>query len=121
MAGGNALAFVFAWSSLAEEPAPPWVSEGGHPLGSLRVYGRQFKRQRAIACDWLVSNSMADLAIVALVATIGVLMAPASPLLIADLLAAQLAGDLTDCRDGTPRYTVRRGHLSRSSWSFYVE
>jgi hypothetical protein len=66
-------------------------------------------------------QSMADLAIVALVATIGVLMAPASPLLIADLLAAQLAGDLTDCRDGTPRYAVRRGYLLRSSWSFYVE
>jgi H+-transporting ATPase len=36
---------------------------------------------------WLVSASIADLAVVALMATIGVLMTPVSPLLIAELLA----------------------------------
>ena len=37
---------------------------------------------------WLLVSSIADLAVVALMATVGVLMAPVSPLLIAELLAA---------------------------------
>ena len=36
---------------------------------------------------WLVSSSIADLAVVAVMATMGVLMAPLNPLLIVELLA----------------------------------
>jgi H+-transporting ATPase len=36
---------------------------------------------------WLISSSATDLAVVALMATVGVLMAPVNPLLIAELLA----------------------------------
>lgn len=37
---------------------------------------------------WLLVSSIADLAVVALIATVGLLMAPVKPLLIAELLAA---------------------------------
>jgi H+-transporting ATPase len=37
---------------------------------------------------WLIVSSIADLAVVALMATIGVLMTPVSPVLIGELLAA---------------------------------
>jgi len=64
------------------------VATGQGNVYLIRERGH-FWRTRPSA--WLVGSSIADLTIVALMATVGVLMTPVSPLLIAPLLAAVVA------------------------------